>query len=126
MNKNFYTIKEIKSPMCFKKIVCAFLLISSAVYFWSCNLKFQESKSEIFNEQPEQLTGGPYRKNDPAWSPDGSKIAYSVLIGATELSTYSLAGKGTTTLARIEDDSLDFDFDLSPDGSKICFASISR
>ena len=61
---------------------------------------------------------------DPAWSPDGKKIAYAVFRKAGASQIYVMNADGTNSKNLTNDDSTNNDQpDWSPDGSKIVFAS---
>lgn len=91
-----------------------------------CDLKFQEATSIIINEPPIQLTRDPLIKSHPAWSPDGSKIAYSALQRSTSLLSFSLEGALPQTIGRVQDEIGGGKFALSPDGSRLAYRSLKR
>jgi len=69
-----------------------------------------------------QLTFEPSYEGDPAWSPDGSKIAFvSDRDGNREI--YVMDANGSNQRRLASDASDDIEPDWSPDGSKIVFAS---
>ena len=103
-----------------------FAIVILACSFNACDLVFESSTTTVFDEQPVQLTRGPTRKYDPAWSPDGSKIAYSVLQQATNLISFSLEGAEPQPYGRIEDLTNNNKIALSPDGTKLVYKSDNR
>ncbi|MEA2024767.1 MAG: Ig-like domain-containing protein, partial [Actinomycetota bacterium] len=71
---------------------------------------------------PVRLTNNAVSDDDPAWSPDGSKIAFtSSRDGNDEVYTMSTDGKSPIRLTN--DVAADYDPAWSPDGSKIAFTS---
>ena len=100
-----------------------FVLLSLCI---GCDLKFQETTSLIVDERAVQLTKDTKRKSDPAWSPDGSMIAYSSYGISTDVFSSSLEGDEVTEIAKIEDDIRGSRIALSPNGTKLAFYSASR
>jgi Tol biopolymer transport system component len=111
-------------PMCRRRLVVVILVVGN--FCFACDLKFQKTQSVIINEPPTQVTRGFTDKSHPAWSPDGSKIAYSVLVTATELSTFSFEGEPVGSLGRVGDVFEDRKSALSPDGQRLVYQSIER
>ncbi|MBI1788121.1 MAG: PD40 domain-containing protein [Acidobacteria bacterium] len=74
-----------------------------------------------FGSKPQQLTNDGYYKQSPAWSPDGSRIAYcSDKAGSADIYVLELATRQerrVTTLA----DSAELDPAWSPDGKQLAF-----
>ena len=91
-----------------------------------CDLKFQATTNVILDEQAIQLTKDERPKSDPAWSPDGSMIAYSCYGTATSLVTRALSGEELGKIGRIEDNIRNTKFDLSPDGANLVYNSNTR
>jgi Tol biopolymer transport system component/cytosine/adenosine deaminase-related metal-dependent hydrolase len=72
-------------------------------------------------DKPQPLTNDDFYKQSPAWSPDGTKIAYSSDKGGTaNIYVLDLAAKTERCVTNLED-SAAFEPAWSPDGSKIAF-----
>jgi Tol biopolymer transport system component len=71
--------------------------------------------------QPQKITDGPVEKIQPAWSPNGTEIAF---VHYDEIYKMDTDGSGMTRLTH------DTDFDLSPswspDGKNLAFVRMSR
>ncbi len=87
----------------------------------SCDLHFQDTSSTIFHERAIQLTESYLSKSDPAWSPDGTMIAYSHDGRAINLISVSLDESDMEQIGRIKDARIYDKFDISPDGTRIVF-----
>jgi TolB protein len=73
---------------------------------------------------PEQITHGDSSSSDAAWSPDGSRIAFSrCSAGSCDIYVMSAGGTGEERLTRAERPG-GWDPTWSPDGSSIAFAVI--
>lgn len=94
--------------------------------FCSCDLRFQDTASTVLNEAPIQLSKDIWFVRDPAWSPDGSMIAYSHNRTATHLGSMSLNEEVVSEIGRVQDDMTRAKFALSPDGTKIVYYSNLR
>ena len=74
-----------------------------------------------------QLTFGTELEVQPAWSPDGSRIAFSRISECEpqpcEEDVYTIKPDGTEMTRLTEPDSRDFDPSWSPDGERIAFVS---
>lgn len=76
---------------------------------------------EIGKKKPTQLTNDLYYKCDPAWSPDGKRIAYSSDKGGTEdLYIMDLASGTETRVAQLPT-SAEVSAAWSPDGTKLAY-----
>lgn len=87
----------------------------------ACDLKFQEAQTRVFSEDAIKLTSGPSRKNDPAWSPDGSKVAYSATFNSTEVFTFPLSSDAPTILGFVPREVVAGQFDISPDAIHLVY-----
>ncbi|MFQ5674635.1 MAG: DPP IV N-terminal domain-containing protein, partial [bacterium] len=103
-----------------KSYLCLF---SAMVVCYSCDLKFQETTSIIPDQRAIQVTTGPGAKSDPAWSPDGTMIAFSYQSAATNVIRRTLSGEDLQTLGTVKEDIRNTKFDLSPDGTKFVYRS---
>ena len=76
------------------------------------------------NSTPRQLTFSPYQDKDPAWSPDGTLVAF-VSKRATGIASdiWVMNSDGTNQRPLTKDDADDLDPTWSPDGKRIAFAS---
>ncbi|MFQ5824704.1 MAG: hypothetical protein ACE5JB_11655 [bacterium] len=98
-----------------------FLLL--IVLTFGCDLKIQEESTTVINLESIQVTKDPWPKDSPAWSPDGSMIAYSYFRRATALIQFPLGGEALSTFGRVEEDIRFRKLALSPEGSTIAFVS---
>ena len=72
---------------------------------------------------PRRLTRDADEDLSPAWSPDGSRIAFqSNRTGNNEIYVMHADGSGVTNITNTPDAG-EFDPEWSPDGSKIAFAA---
>jgi len=71
--------------------------------------------------KPQALTNDHFYKQSPAWSPDGSKIAYSSdKAGTADIYIFDLATKLEQRITKL-DDSAEIEPTWSPDGTRIAF-----
>jgi Tol biopolymer transport system component len=71
----------------------------------------------------QELTGGAARDTGPAWSPDGSKIAFSRGINPGAIYTMNADGTGLALVSQNAIGIDDYAPSWSPDGTKIAFSS---
>jgi Tol biopolymer transport system component len=70
-----------------------------------------------------RLTNDPASDSDPAWSPDGTKIAFVSSRDAGDFEIYKMNADGTGQTRLTNEQFLDADPAWSPDGTKIAFTS---
>ncbi len=96
---------------------------------YNVDLGRNEFNQELYIIRPDgsdrvQLTDHPARDTEPAWSPDGTKIAFaSDRDGDTDIYVMDIARGRVVQLTRTGPDVHDTDPVWSPDGSQIAFAS---
>lgn len=104
----------------YHRIFILFLLL------FGCNFGIQDQSTNIIEHQTLQLTEDGWPKSYPAWSPDGSMIAFTSNQTFIELFKASLDGQNQDALGRIEDVIIFRWFALSPDGQRIAYSSSRR
>jgi Tol biopolymer transport system component len=72
---------------------------------------------------PVQLTTDPAGDHTPAWSPDGTKIAFVSDRDGGNFEIYVMNADGSGQTRLTDDPAQDFDPTWSPDGSRIAFVS---
>jgi TolB protein len=70
-----------------------------------------------------QVTDRPGEDSFPAWSPDGTSIAFYSSSSGSEPDVYVIAADGSRLRRLTDDPASDADPDWSPDGSRILFSS---
>jgi Tol biopolymer transport system component len=70
-----------------------------------------------------RLTPNPYADEDPSFSPDGTKIAYSATLGPDDSDIFIMSADGSNKINVTNKPSFNGEPAWSPDGSKIAFVS---
>lgn len=76
-------------------------LLSTLVLCTSCDLNLQEQTTTLIHEEPVRITHDGLPKSAPAWSPDGTMIAYSSSGNATSFIQVSFLGDEITRIGVI-------------------------
>ncbi len=97
------------------------VILISYLTLISCDLNIQDTNTTTFHERAIQLTESYRPKSEPAWSPDGTMIAYAHHGRATNLISVSLDESDMEQVGRIKDAQIYYKFDISPDGTKIVY-----
>lgn len=98
------------------------LILATGFLLVGCDLKFDDVTEQEIDGQLKRLTNNQWKQSDPAWSPDGSLIAYSMRVTASLLIKHSLNDEESDAAGRVESDIRNTKFDLSPDGAKVVYA----
>lgn len=91
----------------------AYIRKSVAQEIYTVNADGSSPESRVRNSNPDSLVTAPH------YAPDGSRIAFGVLIGTESLDVYVIPGGGRLT----DNPSIDYPTGWSPDGARILFTS---
>ncbi|MFQ5649363.1 MAG: hypothetical protein ACE5IY_05430 [bacterium] len=104
----------------------AVVVLTVAMIFSGCDLQFHSAETTVIDGEPIPVTRDAGAKSSPAWSPDGSRIAYSKALYITQFFHYLLESGEVVAVGRLQSEIGSSKFDLSPDQSKIVYRSNLR
>jgi len=93
---------------------------------WATYVTFPEGvlwRSRVDGTERMQLTTPPLRAALPRWSPDGTRIAFTGILGNEAWKIYVVSAGGGTPEVAVESDSGEADATWFPDGHSMVFAS---
>lgn len=98
------------------------MLVLAAGLLSGCNLNVQDQSSVAPVHARRQLTNDGWPKTDVAWSPDGTRLAYSSVQTKSSVMAVSIDGRSQEK-GSINDDVQLQNFAVSPDGQRVVYRS---